>query len=240
REEPSETVKHLFFSMIARRRRREPLQYITGRQEFRGLAVSVSPSVLIPRPETEMLVEEATALLKDKEGAVVADVCTGSGCVAAALAKELPRATVYATDSKKDALAVAAANAKANGVADRVRFFEGDLFGALAGMGLEGRLDMVVSNPPYVPSGEMARLQPEVLYEPAAALDGGPDGLDFIKRIIRDAPGYLKPGGVLLMEIGFGQSDAVKGLAGSGPGLEFVSFVKDFAGIDRVLVSIKK
>jgi release factor glutamine methyltransferase len=252
RDELSEAERGTFLAWIERRAKREPIQYITGRAEFSGLMFTVNQDVLIPRPETELLVTEGISLLKDAafpspspgrvgrggeggRGLKVADIGTGSGCVAVALAVNLPAAEIYAVDSSAKALDTAAVNARAHGVSGRVRLLAGDLLHALLPEGLEGRLDLIVSNPPYIPSGDIATLQPEVLYEPVAALDGGPDGLAAVRRIIKDAPRYLRPKGALLMEIGFGQCGAVKALVDAEPALAFDRFVPDFAGINRVL-----
>jgi len=226
-----------FLNYIKRRAEREPLQYITGSEEFCGLTILVTPDVLIPRPETEVLVEAGTGLLKDNPGALIADIGTGSGCIAVSLAVGLKTATVYAVDSSAAALKLAERNAQANGLSGRVAFLEGDLFAPLEDKGLAGLLDLIVTNPPYIPGGELPGLQPEVLFEPLSALDGGPDGLDAIRRIIGDAPRYLKPGGTLLMEIGHDQSGLVRALVDNAPGFEFIEFTKDFAGIERVLVA---
>ena len=240
KDEPTDTFKARFLALIERRAARVPLQHITGQQEFYGLTFQVGPDVLIPRPETELLVEEAITRLRDLGHAKAADIGTGSGAIAVALAANLPGAKLYAVDSSGAALKVAMENAAANGVVSRISFLTGNLLAPLETEGLAGGLDLIASNPPYIPSGEIPGLQPEVLFEPRSALDGGPDGLDVIRCIIRDAPGYLKPGGTLLVEIGFGQGDAVTQLVESQPGLEFEKLLKDFADIERVLVAKKR
>jgi release factor glutamine methyltransferase len=240
REELSDEDAGAFIEILERRAEREPVQYLTGEAEFCGLAFLVSPAVLIPRPETEALVEEGASLIKDRACPAIADLGTGSGCIAVSLAERIPGAQIYAVDSSAHALEVAGRNAKSHGAEGKVKFLLGDLFGPLEAEGLAGRLDLIVSNPPYIPSGEIPGLQPEVLYEPLGALDGGPDGLDFIRLIINRSPAYLAPGGWLLMEIGMGQAGSVRALVADEPGLEFTKFVKDFAGIDRVLVARKK
>lgn len=240
REMMGAPVLEAFSHLIERRASREPAQYITGREEFRGMTFRVTPDVLIPRPETELLVEVGAALLKDVNAPVIADIGTGSGCIAVSFAAALPGATVCAVDSSPAALNVARENADSNGVAGRVKFIEGDLLVPLEAEGLKGALDLMASNPPYIPSGEIPGLQPEVLFEPHGALDGGPDGLDAVRRLISGAPVYLKPGGWLLIEIGFGQAEAARALTDASGGLEFVEVKKDFAGVGRVLVARKK
>ena len=226
-----------FFALAGRRAAREPGQYITGEAYFSGLKFMVSPAVLIPRPETEALADEGAALLKDREDALIADLGTGSGCIAVTLALKLSGARVLAVDKSPDALELAKRNAALHGVGGRVGFLLGDMLGPLYAGGYAGGLDLIVSNPPYVPSAEMPGLQPEVRCEPASALDGGPDGLVFIRRIIGGAPGCLKAGGWLLMEIGMGQAEAVREIVHDEPGLAFIRFIEDFAGIERVLAA---
>ncbi|MFQ5737008.1 MAG: peptide chain release factor N(5)-glutamine methyltransferase [Thermodesulfobacteriota bacterium] len=230
-------------SFLARRAAGEPAQYITGETEFRGLAFRVTPDVLIPRPETELLVDTGlkAAALKATSGAhgnappVAVDLCTGSGCIAVSLARELPGWRVYATDISKAALAIARSNARSNGVAERVEFLEGDLFAPLAGV----RAHLVLSNPPYVTAAQMEALQPEVAHwEPRGALYGGPDGLDFYRRIVREAPAHLFAGGSLLMELGFGEALAVRGLLEADGRYAEIEITKDFAGIERVVRAV--
>lgn len=214
--------------MVARRGRREPLQYILGSQEFMGLDFQVTPAVLIPRHDTEVLVTEA---VKRAEGCrSILDIGTGSGCVAVALAKALPEVEVATVDVSADALAVARGNAERNGAS--VTFLQGSLFEPCAGR----RFDMVVSNPPYIPAGDLATLQQEVReYEPVSALDGGADGLDFYRRITNDAPQHLNPGGWLLFEVGAGQAPPVLGLL-RDRGFTRDNFTQvDPAGIERVV-----
>ncbi|HBG04617.1 MAG: protein-(glutamine-N5) methyltransferase, release factor-specific [Geobacteraceae bacterium GWC2_58_44] len=213
--------------MVGRRGRREPLQYILGSQEFMGLEFQVTPAVLIPRHDTELLVTEAV-----KRGAgsrSILDIGTGSGCVAIALAKALPGAEIFSVDISGEALAVARGNAQRNGAA--VQFFQGSLLEPFSGR----RFDMIVSNPPYIPAAELATLQQEVRgFEPLGALDGGADGLDFYRRITDGAPDHLNPGGWLLFEVGAGQAPQVLELLGTG-GFGTDGFVElDPAGIERV------
>ena len=239
RDIPDDGAVDRFHKFAARRASREPLQYITGRQEFYGLAFNVATGVLVPRPETEIIVEEGIAFIKETGGRTVADIGTGSGCIAVSLAAALPEAEIYAVDSSDAALKIAAENAVHFGVAGRVRFLRGDLFGPVAQAGLAGGLDLIVSNPPYIPSGDIPGLQAEVGFEPLQALDGGQDGLDIVRELIRQAPEYLKPGGGLLIETGFGQASAVRDIVDALPGLEYIKYIQDFAGIERVLFARK-
>ncbi len=221
-----------FESLVARRRRREPVARITGRREFWGLDFEVAPAVLVPRPESELLVETAVARLGD--GAApweIADVGTGSGCLAIALARELPRARVAATDVCPDALAVAGRNAARHGAADRVTFHHTDLI-----EGLPGPFDLIVSNPPYIPDAVIDTLTPEVSrHEPPAALRGGPDGLDTVRRLVAAAADRLRPGGWLIVEVGAGQSEDAAVIAGRA-GMQAVDVRPDLQGIPRAVV----
>jgi len=223
---------------VERRARHEPLQYILGSTEFWSLEFRVTPDVLIPRPETELLVEEGIRFLRDHTGGLVLDLCTGSGCVAVSIARELPEASVLATDVSAAALDIARENARSNDVAERIVFLEGDLFAALEGRGLDASFDLIVSNPPYIASSDVDVLQPEVsLYEPRSALDGGEDGLSFIRRIVEDAPRFLRPGGLLLVEIGNGQAEDVGRLMEGVEGLDGFEVRKDYSGADRVVAA---
>jgi release factor glutamine methyltransferase len=222
------------------------LQYIIGKEEFRGLEFKVTRDTLIPRPETELLVEQAVLLaqtMKIADGCgIFIDLCTGSGCVAVSLAKEIPYAVVYATDISSGALETARENAKRHGVANRVIFVEGDLFAPLIPFDLYGKASFILSNPPYVAKADFEKLQPEIKdYEPAGALLAGQDGLEFYRRIIPGSLDYLKQGGYLIMEIGYGQAKDLLRLIeenGSNPFKGMFSemeFIKDQHGIDRVL-----
>lgn len=222
---------------IKRRIGREPAQYITGEVEFRGLAFKVTRDTLIPRPETELLVEEAlhAARASGEGGIKIIDLCTGSGCIAVSVAKELPGCRVYATDISGKALKVARENAVKNGVAGRVGFFEGDLFKPLSSSNLYSRINLVLSNPPYVSGADMDKLAPEVKdYEPREALYGGEDGLDFIRSIINGSQEYLLPGGYLIMEIGYGQAQSIKDIALKTGFFEGIEVKKDYSGIERI------
>ncbi len=213
--------------MVTRRGRREPLQYILGSQEFMGMEFEVSPAVLIPRHDTEVLVAEAVARAGG-EGSLL-DIGVGSGCVTVALASALPKATVSGVDSSPQALALAQKNADKLGVA--IALYEGSLFGPFTGR----RFDLIVSNPPYIPTADLETLQPEVRdYEPLQALDGGADGLDFYRLIVPAAPGHLSHGGWLLFEVGIGQAEAVREMLGR-TGFSELFVAKDPNGIDRVV-----
>ena len=198
-----------FRGFVGRRAQGEPLQYITGRQEFFKLEFEVTPDVLIPRPETEIIVETARELLRDEARPFIADIGAGSGCIVISLLNELPNAHAVAADTSPAALRVARRNAVHHRVVDRLTLLESDCFSALQPV---GQFSLIASNPPYVSDNERDAMQREVLYEPAAALFAGHDGLAVIRRLLRDAPLFLQPGGHLVFEIGFGQHQAVKKL----------------------------
>ncbi len=231
----------LFQELIGRRSQREPLQYILGKQEFWGLDFIVSPDVLIPRPETELVLEAAIDFLKGMMRPAVIDLCTGSGCIAISLAKEFKDARIFATDKSPIALGIARKNARMHHAAERVRFFEGDLFQPLEELDLRAQVDVITANPPYIPSGDLPSLQPEVRdHEPQMALIAGPEGTEFHQRIIREAPLFLKRGGRLMMEMGIGQAGAVAAMADETRAYTRPEILKDLAGIDRVIMLQKK
>jgi len=222
-------------ALLARRAGREPLQYLLGTQEFCGLEFEVEPGVLIPRPETEGLVEAVTSLASG-ERPVIADIGTGSGCIAVSLARRLPRAALYATDCSAAALRVARRNAERHGVATHITWFEGDLLEPLRSNGFLGRVNVIVSNPPYIAERDWEALQPEVrLYEPLVALAGGEDGLAVYRRLVRDAVDLLCEGGWLVMEIGQGQVHPVLRLIEDRSRYGAVEIRPDRAGIARVV-----
>jgi len=232
-----------FKALLKRRLAGEPVQYVTGSAAFMFGDFRVDRSVLIPRPETEALVESALAVLRDRAACdrplTLADVGTGSGVIAVTLASKLPGATVYASDIDESIVDVARGNAERAGVADRIRFLIGSLFEPYGEEGLEGTLDAVVSNPPYVPSGDLGALPREVRdFEPTAALDGGEDGLDYLRAIAHDGPRFLAPGGILAVEIGERQAEAVAGLMGES--LEGVEVRRDYAGRERIVLGTKR
>ncbi|MBW6468856.1 MAG: peptide chain release factor N(5)-glutamine methyltransferase [Coriobacteriia bacterium] len=219
---------------VKRRAAGEPLQYVTGEMPFRHIVVRVEPGVFIPRPETEVLVDVALELIADVEDPVVLEMCSGSGCIACAIATERPDARVVATEITPVAVGVARANAERLGVADRVTVLEGDLFAGVPDE-LRGEVDLVIANPPYIPSGDLPALPAEVLgFEPHLALDGGPDGLDVVRRIAEQAYGWLGPDGVVAMEID--ETCAKDASEGVREWYQEVRTVRDLAGRDRVVV----
>ena len=223
-----------FDRLTSRRAAGEPLQYITGEQEFYGLLLRVTPDVLIPRPETEHLVEAVelwATRFHDGRQLALADVGTGSGAIAIALATHLAGVHVTAVDISPAALAVAASNAHTHHCTDRITFREGDLLAGFAA----SSLDAVASNPPYVPATDTATLQREVRdHEPHTALFAGPDGLDIYRRLIPEAHAALRPGGLLAMEFGFSQRDDLAALLA---GWHHVRFIDDYAGIPRIVTA---
>ncbi|MEW5745439.1 MAG: peptide chain release factor N(5)-glutamine methyltransferase [Nitrospirota bacterium] len=238
----------------ARRLKGEPLQYIIGHVPFHGLRINVGPGVLIPRPETELLVEETIKRVmghgsrvmsygeqgSESDGlpvthhpspSAILDLCTGSGCIALALAKHFPDAEVYGVDQSEAALVYATQNALENGIGN-VHFRWGDLFDPVRSR----QFDCIVSNPPYIARSEIATLQREVKeYEPYEALDGGPDGLEFYRKILGQAPARLRENGILVLEMGFGQARSVEAMAVKA-GLSGIETVKDYAGIERIII----
>jgi release factor glutamine methyltransferase len=225
-------------SLASRRAAREPLQYILGTQEFCGLEFQVSPAVLIPRPETEVLVQEAVRAVDLDKASVLVDVGTGSGCVAVALATILGNARIVAVDRSPEALAVAKGNAERHAVAEKIEWIEGDLLSALRERGMAGAVDVIVSNPPYIAEADWAGLQPEVReFEPRSALFSGPTGTEFHERLLRESKEFLVPGGMLVMEIGQGQCAAVRQMAEHIGGYAPLRVVEDEAGIERVVIA---
>ena len=234
-----------FFSLVARRAAGEPTQYLTGKQEFWGLEFEVNPDVLIPRPETEHVIEVALDRLALRElragrkqtlsgeGLRIADVGTGSGCIAIGLAKDLPGAKLLATDISASALEVARRNAERHNFAHRIEFANANL---LEGVYPELRFDLIVSNPPYIASAEIATLDPEVRdFDPRLALDGGADGLDFYRRLAREAGAFLNPDGRMMMEFGDGQEASLPKIFESEKWI--VEEIKaDYSGRARILV----
>lgn len=215
--------------VVRRRQDGESVAYITGEKEFWGLPFFVTPQVLVPRPDTETLVEAALERIPKDAAWRVLDVGTGSGAIAVALAKSRPQSQVWATDLSEGALAVARKNAERNGVS--IAFAQGHLLDAVAH---EPPFDLIASNLPYIPAGDIAGLAAEVRGEPHTALDGGPDGLDLIRHLVRAAPGQLAAGGWLLLELGQGQAQAVQRLCVDA-GLRDSVILKDLAGVARVV-----
>lgn len=215
-----------YMALLEKRAERIPLQYITGEQDFMGLNFKVNPGVLIPRQDTETLVEEVLKAVTP--GMEVLDLCTGSGCIAVSLAKFVPGAKVQGVDISPEALKVSEENARRNGV--NVHFFLSDMFGQV-----EGKFDVIVSNPPYIPTGEIQGLMPEVKdFEPHLALDGKEDGLWFYRILAGEGKKYLKPKGTLMVEIGCDQGKDVSRIFKNN-GYCDIKVIKDLAGLDRVV-----
>ena len=228
------------WNLVTERGGRIPLAYVLGNQDFMGLEVRVTPAVLIPRPETEELVQAAVDVARRVprgSGALqLLDIGTGSGCVSIALAHLLPEAQIVATDISPAALALADENARRHQVGRRIRFLKADLFHPDRQRTAAGWADIAVSNPPYIPTKELRTLEPEVLKEPRLALDGGVDGLDAIRAIIGEAPADLRPGGWLVLEIGHGQAPAVRKLL-TEAGYEKVEIKSDAQGVSRIALA---
>lgn len=217
--------------MVKRRTAGEPVAYICGEKEFMGLAFKVTPSVLVPQPDTETLVEAAIERLRGKQSPRVADICTGSGAIALALAHYLPEASVAATDISTEAVSIAKENAESLSLSERVQFFEGDLLAPLTGESF----DAIVSNPPYIPSADIEGLPREVRAEPKIALDGGADGLEFYHRLVGESAALLKNGGFLAVECGDTQAGSIAEMAATG-GFGKTEIVCDLADKERVVV----
>lgn len=213
-----------------------PLQYIMGKEKFLGLDFMVSEHVLIPRPETEVLVDTVIGMLCSPQSTVhsprILDLGTGSGNIAISLTKNVPDCRIFASDISEKALEVARLNARLNDVSDNISFINSDLFEKIS-----GRFDYIVSNPPYIAQHEFETLQKEVLKEPMVALNGGADGLEFYRRIFNAVPQHLEHGGYCIMEIGFGQLPAVKDIIEKTKNFEFMEVIKDQYEIDRVVVA---
>ena len=227
-------------AMVKRRAEREPLQHIVGSACFCGLDFAVTPDVLIPRPETELLAERAWQYLQRleaesaQERPSILDVGTGTGCLAITLATRCPATTVQAVDISEPALAIAILNAKRHGVSDRIQFHHSDVFSVLP---KELRFDLIVSNPPYIPTAELRTLQPEVRnFDPALALDGGMDGLTFYRRLATEAPAYLKSQGRLMAEFGHDQAEPIAHLFRSA-GWTIEELARDLAGNLRIIIA---
>jgi release factor glutamine methyltransferase len=234
--------------MVARRTRREPLQYILGHVDFLGLRISLGRDVLIPRPETEMMAEYAVKVIRDQGSGTddelriknyestsdvrrltILDLCSGSGCIALALAREFPDALAYGVDISEAAIAYAGKNALQNGIGN-ANFLCGSMFDAIRG---DRRFDVIIANPPYIPSSDIRNLEPEIKeWEPLSALDGGPDGLAAYRSIIPRAGNFLKNNGILILELGTGLAEAVSGMA-QDTGFSGIEITKDLAGIER-------
>jgi release factor glutamine methyltransferase len=223
--------------VFQRRAGGEPLQYILGTQEFRGLDMVVRPGVLIPRPETELIIDEVHSLRFQGDGLHMADIGTGSGCLAIALAAEFPRSEIYATDCSEDALELAQQNGSCHQLQDRIMFLHGDLLEPLTALTkFKGGFSVIVANPPYIPTGQLDVLSREVRdYEPHLALDGGTDGLMFYRRLLREALLVLQPGGYLVLEMGEGQVSSIRQEAERLMAWNVRNIRCDDATIDRVI-----
>jgi len=225
-----------YLCLVARRAKREPYQHIVGKQEFFGLDFLVSPDVLIPRPETEVLVEETLKILNAVDSPVICEIGIGSGCISIAILKNSPTATSFALDISEFALALAKRNAEQHEVGERLRLIRSDLFKAIS----DRKFDVIVSNPPYVPLGDLEHLQPEVRdFEPHSALTDGGSGLSIIERIVADSPERLHSGGRLLLEIGFGQAERVREMFRNDL-WRSVYFLADLQQIPRTVVAVRK
>ena len=234
----AETEKYNLF--VRERISGKPLQYIIGSTEFFGIKFKVNEHVLIPRPETETLVEIVIERLKNRSSPRIIDIGTGSGAITVSLAKNMENSTIFATDISADALMVARENAKMNQVESQIEFLQGDLFEPLKNKKLEGKIDGVVSNPPYVSPEEFNRLPKEVRdYEPIVALKTDQEGTLFHRRIIGNSLDFLSKGGILVLEIGQGQAEKVAGIIREYPHFKDLEIKKDLGGIDRVVVACK-
>jgi release factor glutamine methyltransferase len=224
-------------ALFQRRALREPLQYVLGTQEFFGLDLIVQPDVLIPRPETELLVEETIALLRSEARPVILDIGTGSGCLAISLAVNLPRAMIIASDKSVAALHIARLNATRHGVFQRIRWVAGDLLAHLLSSNLAGKVTAIIANLPYISHVEWDHLSPDVKdFEPRLALDGGPDGLDVYRRLLDEAPGIVSSEGFMVMEVGIGQAEILCQEPAVTNAFQIVKVRPDSQGIPRVVV----
>ena len=231
-------VQKSFFRMVERRKHHEPVSYITAKKEFMSLDFWVSPGVLIPRPETEFLVEYITEKFKSHKSPAILDLCTGSGAIAVSVAHFLKNATVTAMDKYEICVSTAKKNAEANGVTDRVQVVQADIFKSLP---IENKVQCIVSNPPYIRKSVLSSLPDDVAkFEPEYALDGGEDGLIFYRRITELAKEKLENGGLLVFEIGFDQAEEVSEILEKSNMFRQIEITKDYAGLDRMITAEKK
>ena len=234
-EEAAEQARQRFRELVRQRVEGCPVAYLVGRKEFFSLEFTVNRAVLIPRPDSECVVDECLRLAKAIETPTILDIGTGSGCLAVAVAKHHKTAQVTAVDISSEALAVASENARKHGVAERIRFLQGDLFAPISA---GERFDFILSNPPYIPHDDIAKLVPGVRdYEPHKALDGGADGFAVFNRLIAEAPPHLKPGGYLLIEIGSPQEGPARERIARYEGYELAKTIHDGSGHPRVLMA---
>ncbi|MBU1905489.1 MAG: peptide chain release factor N(5)-glutamine methyltransferase [Candidatus Omnitrophica bacterium] len=226
-------------SVLKRRISGEPIQYVLGKTEFMGFEFKVNKDVFIPRPETEILVETAvkqySVVSRQSSVKNILDLGTGSGCIAISLAKLLPEVQITAVDISEAALDVARENAKMLEVSEKIAFLKSNLFESIG----NNKYALCITNPPYIPSAEIGFLEPEIGYEPLIALDGGIDGLDFYRRLLRDLPRYIIDGGLLIAEIGFDQKDGLRHLIEESGAFKVVEVVKDYCTLDRIVVARK-
>jgi release factor glutamine methyltransferase len=228
--------------LVKRAGEHEPIAHLTGKTEFYSLQLQVSPDCMIPRPETELLVERAVEFLRLRSGTqFVCDLCTGCGCIAVAIARNFRDARIIATDISDAALRIAAANVEKHGLKDRIKLLQGDLFEPIVPQLDVKGFDLIVCNPPYVSSAEFKKLEKNVRdYEPRLALFAGEDGLDIFRRICKQVDKFLKPDAVLMLEIGYAQGQAVKGLLERAGVFTEIKIEKDFHNNDRIVIAIKK
>jgi len=231
-------------ALVAQRGEGIPLEYVLGRATFNGLGLYCTPAALIPRAETELLVHTILEVIREKQSRSntlkIVDMGTGSGNIAVALAAHTDNTFVVASDVSDEAVALARRNAAMHGLEERIRFFCGDLFEPLRDLGYEGNIDIVVCNPPYIPSSSLAKMEAEIVdHEPVVALDAGAYGIDIFRRLSRDALVFLRPGGVLAFEIGMGQEKIAARLLANAGGYEDILTVADISGNVRVMVAIR-
>ncbi len=225
--------REMYRSLVRRRGRREPVALIVGTKEFWSIPIHTSPGILIPRPETEILVEVILEEIAGRDSPAILEIGTGSGAVAVAVARERPAARILATDVDPDALSTAAGNAKRAGVLESLTFLASDLFSAIRP---DSRFDVICSNPPYVPSQIIRTLEPEIVgFEPHRALDGGPDGLDVIRCLVSEAKNFLAPEGALILEIGEDQEAPARQIMSTGGLFRTIKVFRDLAGKPRVV-----
>lgn len=227
--------------LVKRAGQHEPIAYLTGKTEFYSLQFDISPASLIPRPETELLVERAVELLRTRSGdQLVCDLCTGCGCIAVAIAKNFPNARIIATDISDAALTVAAKNIEKHQLNDRIKLLCGDLFDPIIPQLNAEKFDLIICNPPYVSAAEFETLDKNVKdYEPKAALQAGPDGLDIYRRIVEKVDDFLKPDGALMLEIGYTHGSAVRELLEQLACFAEIKIEKDFHNNDRIITTAK-
>jgi release factor glutamine methyltransferase len=233
-DEPLESLT-TFNELLKRRARFEPVAYIIGKKEFMSIEFKVTKATLIPRPETELLVEKALEIAKEIPNPLIVDIGTGCGAIGISIAKELEICSVIATDISADAIEVAKENARCIGVSNKVTILQGSLFSPLENF--KGKINMVISNPPYIPSDELETLPKEVLFEPKVALNGGREGVVVIEQIVSEAHAYLTHGGYLLVEVGENQSRRVKEMIMENPLYCKIEIFKDYAGVERVILA---